>query len=78
MARCNHIRHLVSGGFFIPCSTVKAPTTLPFSDNVEHWQTAGPHALALCRPSITRHNVIADYLGFILPDDKQKSGEFRF
>lgn len=54
------------------------PTTLPSSDNVEHWQTAGPHALALCRPSITRRNVITDYLGFILPDDEQKPGEFRF
>jgi len=66
MAWCNHICHLLSGGFFIPHSTVEVPTTLPFSDNVEHWQTAGPHVLALCRPSIAHCNVIADYLGFIL------------
>jgi hypothetical protein len=80
MARCNRIRHLLSGGFFIPRSTVdnQAPTVLPFSDNTEDWRTAGPHALALCRPSITRRNVIADYLGFILPDDEQKPGESGF
>ncbi|RDB18364.1 hypothetical protein Hypma_000365 [Hypsizygus marmoreus] len=77
MARCNRIRHLLSGGFFKPDSsssddsdnTAQQLRPLPFSDNHDDWRIAGPYALAICKPGITRRNVIADYLGFAAPVD---------
>ncbi|KAI0782792.1 hypothetical protein C8Q75DRAFT_795782 [Abortiporus biennis] len=68
LAQCNRTRHLLSGGHFMPCSQAERKAfsqsrTQPFSDNEKDWHTAGPRALALAKPGVTIHNLLADVLG---------------
>ncbi|KAI6157355.1 hypothetical protein BKA82DRAFT_4410080, partial [Pisolithus tinctorius] len=64
MARCNRIRHFLSGGKFMTHSSLA--TCLPYSDNACDWLVAGSGVQSLINvdvPSI--QNVIADFFRFI-------------
>ncbi|KAF5384421.1 hypothetical protein D9615_003216 [Tricholomella constricta] len=77
MARHNRVRHVLSGGFFIPrvqANSMDKPY-LPFSDNLRDWKTAGPAPRAFCQPRLTRRNVFADMLGFSIQSESRSPGD---
>ncbi|KAI6039086.1 hypothetical protein EDC04DRAFT_3012242 [Pisolithus marmoratus] len=73
MARCNRVRHLLSGGKF--CARGPVTTELPYSDNEHEWFWPGPGVGSLINVNIPSfRNVIADYFGLIDDTDPPEVG----
>lgn len=63
MARCNRVRHFLSGGKFH--SRQPGTIELPYSDNERDWRVAGPGVQSLIDIDIPSfRNVITDFFGF--------------
>ncbi|KAI0039203.1 hypothetical protein FA95DRAFT_1504515 [Auriscalpium vulgare] len=75
-SNCNRVRHLLSGGYFLPRERQEPPPSglvarqrrslvrpPPYSDGVADWKTAGPHPVGLVRGSSSHQRILRHYLG---------------
>lgn len=59
MARTNRIRHLLSGGYFLPSSE---RWNIDVASNAREWKTVGSLVRSTCMHTAGRHNALARYL----------------
>lgn len=78
-ASINRVRHLLSGGRFIPRSRLPSgqrSSPLPFSDRIQDWRTTGKNGLALCYARDARHNIVLKAFGLGKQHEISEPGTF--